>query len=78
MFFKRGKSKIVNISGMHGEEDAKKIEDTLNNLIDVSKVKVNFKKGRAVVGYDSMIDEILLTEQIEKLGFTVTGIKELS
>lgn len=78
MFFKKCKSKVVNISGMYGEEDVKKIENTLDNLIGVSKVKVNLKKGQAIVRYDGMLDEILLTEQIEKLGFTVTGIKELS
>lgn len=76
MFFKRGKSKVVNISGMSCEGCAKKVENALENLVDVSKVKVNLKKGQAIVSYDSTLDEILLTETLEKLGFTVTGIKE--
>jgi len=77
MFFKKRKRKIVNIEGMTCEHCAKKIENALENLVDVSNVKVDLKKKQAVVNYDSTVDEILLTETIEKLGYTVTGIKEM-
>ena len=76
MFFLKRKRKIISIEGMTCEHCSDKIETTLENLVDVSKVKVNLKKGQAIVSYDSTLDEILLTETLEKLGFTVTGIKE--
>lgn len=76
MFFKKSKSKIVTIEGMNSYESAKKIEDTLNNLIDVSKIKINLAKGQVIVSYYDTIDEILLTKKLEELGFNVTGIKE--
>ena len=63
---------------MSGEECTKKVENNLSNLVGVSKVKVNLKKGKVIVSYDTTLDEILLIETIGKLGFFVTGIKELS
>lgn len=77
MFFMKKKRKIVNIEGMTSEYCAKKIEDTLEELVDVSKVKINLNKKQAIVSYDSTLDELLLTNTIEKLGYTVTGIKEI-
>ena len=78
MFFKKKKSKIINIEGMTCEHCAKKVETALENLVDVSKVKVELKKKQVIVNYDSSVDEILLTDTIEKLGYIVTGIKEAS
>ena len=77
MFFKKSKRKIVNIEGMTCEHCAKKIETALENLVDVSKVKIDLKNKQAIISYDSTLDEILITEVIEKLGYTVTGIKEI-
>lgn len=78
MFFIKVKKKMVNIEGMTCEHCAKKVEDALENLVDVAKAKVDLKKKRAIVTYDNTVDEILLTDTIEKLGYTVTGIKEAS
>lgn len=78
MFFNNKKKKIINIEGMTCKHCAKKIEDALENLVDVSNTKIELNKKRAVVTYDNTIDEILLQETIEKLGFNVTGIKEAS
>ena len=78
MFFSKKKRKIVNIEGMTCEHCAQKIKDTLENLVDVSKVKVDLNKKSAIVSYENTLDEILLQETIEKLGYKVTGIKELS
>lgn len=77
MFFKRSKRKIINIEGMTCEHCAKKVKDKLENLIDVSKVKVDLNKKQAIVSYDNTLDELLLTNTVEEIGFTVTGIKEL-
>lgn len=76
MFFKKSKKKIINIEGIINEDGIIRLESTLENLIDVSKVKVNLNKKQIIIKYDNTIDDILLTETIEKLGFVVTGIKE--
>lgn len=76
MFFSKKKRKVINIEGMTCEHCAKKIETALENLVDISKAKVDLKKKRAIATYDNTLDEILLQETIEKLGYTVTGIKE--
>lgn len=76
MFFSKKKRKIINIEGMTCDHCAKKVQTSLENLVDVSKVKVELNKKRAIVTYDDTIDEILLQNTIEKLGYNVTGIKE--
>lgn len=75
MFFKKSKKKIINIEGIINEERIIKLKSTLENLIDVSKVKVNLNKKQIIINYDNTIDDILLTEVIERLGLFVTGIK---
>ena len=74
MFFKKSRKKIINIDGNINNEVV--IKCTLENLIEVSKVKVDLNKKQIIVSYDGVIDNILLTEKIEKLGLIVTGIKE--
>ena len=78
MFFGKKKRKIISIEGMTFEHCAEKVEMALVNLVDVTKAKVDLKKKLVIVNYDSTLDEILLTDTIEKLGYTVTGIKEAS
>lgn len=77
MFFNKNKKKIINIEGMRCDNCTKKVQAALENLVDVDKAKVNLTKKQAIVTYNNTVDEILLTNTIEKLGFTVTGIKEL-
>ena len=74
MFFKKSRKKIINIDGNINNKVV--IKCTLENLIEVSKVKVDLNKKQIIVSYDGIIDNILLTEVIEKLGLIVTGIKE--
>jgi len=78
MFFNKKKRKIVNIEGMSCEHCAKKIETALENLTDVTKAKVDLKKKCVIINYDSSLDEILIQNTIESLGYTITGIKEAS
>lgn len=78
MFFNKKKRKIINIEGMTCEHCAKKVKDALENLVDITNAKVDLKKKQAIVTYDNNVDEILLQETIEKLGYTVTGIKVAS
>ena len=76
MFFHKGKRKVISIEGMDSEQCIKKIEMALENLVDVSRVKVDFKKKYAIIWYDNTLDEFLLQNTIENLGYIVTGIRE--
>ena len=78
MFFKKKKRKIIHIEGMSCEHCAKKVETALEDLVDIQRAKVNLKKRCAIVTYQNSVDEVLLQNTIEKLGYTVTGVKELS
>lgn len=77
MFFK-SKKRIINIERIPTELDEIKIKTNLENLVDVSKVKIVSKERKIIVSYDDTIDDILIQNTIEKLGYTVTGIKDLS
>ena len=50
MFFNRRKRKIVNIEGINSESNATKVKETLENLVDVSKVKINIKERNLYKG----------------------------
>lgn len=78
MFFKKKKRKIIHIEGMSCEHCTKKVETALEDLVDIERAKVNLKKRCAIVTYQNSVDEVLLQNTIEKLGYTVTGVKELS
>ncbi|MBD5465246.1 MAG: heavy-metal-associated domain-containing protein [Lachnospiraceae bacterium] len=66
--------KVIVIEGMHCNSCKKRVEDQLNQ-IDGALVKVNLKKKIAVVSMERMIPDMLLTQEIEKLGFQVIGIE---
>lgn len=69
---------MIYIDGMTCENCVQRVENALENLTDVSKVKTNFKKKSVIVTYDNHVDDILLMKMIEDLGYTVTGVKELT
>lgn len=77
VFFKKAKRKIVNIDGMIDEVSAKKIKIALENLVDVEKVMVDIKRKQVIVSYGNTLDEILITDTMEKNDYIVTGIKEM-
>ena len=54
-----------------------KIETNLESLSEVNKAKVDLNKKIAIVYYDDTLDNLQLQTTIEKLGYTVTGIKEV-
>lgn len=78
MFFHRDKKKIIGIEGMHCDNCAKKIEVALENLVDISKATVDLKKKQVIIRYTNTIDDFLIRDTIEKLGYTITGIRENS
>ena len=77
MFFNRAKKKVISVDGMTDNFCAEKIGENLVSLVDVSKVKVDLKKKCIIVSYENSVDDILLQETIEKMGYIVTGIKEI-
>lgn len=66
--------KVIVIEGMHCNSCRKRVEDQLNQ-IDGALAKVNLKKKIAVVSMERMIPDMLLTHEIEKLGFQVIEIE---
>lgn len=78
MFFQKKKVKIINIEGMTCDHCAQKLKNALENLTDVSKAKIDLTKKTALVTYENTLDEILLQNTIESLGYKVAGIKEKS
>ena len=77
MFFCHQKRKIIGIEGMSCNHCKEKIETNLESLSEVNKAKVDLNKKIAIVYYDDTLDNLQLQTTIEKLGYTVTGIKEV-
>lgn len=76
MFFHR-KKKVINVTGMHCVECANRIKSTLLACVEITRVRVNLKRGEVVVFYDGLLDNEFIQRKIEGLGFGVTGMKEL-
>lgn len=75
MFF-NSKIKIVNVDGMECKKCASKISDELNNIANVKSVKVNVDKKEVIVKYKDNLDNTEISEAIDRLGYTVTGIRD--
>ncbi len=73
-----GKKKHVHIEGMSCEHCAKKVKSCLEEITDVRKVKVHLDKKEAIISYQNTLDNELIQRKIEELGYTVTGMKDIS
>lgn len=60
---------IIKIEGMSCMHCAKTVTESLENLENVLKVKVNLKKKEALVIYKDDIDTNLIKETINDLGY---------
>ncbi|MCI8833684.1 MAG: heavy-metal-associated domain-containing protein [Clostridia bacterium] len=67
-------TKTISIDGMHCMHCAKKIEDTLKGIKEVKSVKVILEDKKAEVILKSEINDDILKEAIENLGYTVLEI----
>ena len=63
--------KIMSVDGMHCMHCAKKVEDSLNQLKEVKSVKVNLEEKKVEIILKSEIDDKILKDTIENLGYTV-------
>ncbi len=77
MFFSKKKRIVIGIDGMSCDHCVQKIDKALEELSDVSYVKVNLRKKCAVVFFEDNVDSLLLQKTVEDLGYRVTGIKEI-
>ena len=61
---------VINIQGMSCDHCVARVEEALNQLDGMKKVKVNLKKGQAVVKYDEQVlNEETLLSTVNDLGF---------
>lgn len=67
--------KVMKISGMHCEHCVMNVTKLLNQ-IDGVKADVSLSKGNAVVLYDREVEDSVLRNAVEKLGYQVTEISQ--
>lgn len=68
--------KIIKIEGMRCKHCEQRVEETLKQVENVNKVKVNLKKKEAIVVSKVPLDSTMLKETVTKLGYEVTEIIE--
>ncbi len=66
--------KIIKIEGMSCIHCSKKVEDVLKSIQNIKKVKVDLKNKEAVISFKENIDNELIKEKIETLGYKVISI----
>ncbi|NLJ74719.1 MAG: heavy-metal-associated domain-containing protein [Firmicutes bacterium] len=67
--------KVIKIRGMHCQHCQSRVEQALNDLEGVT-AKVNLKKEEAVVTLSSSLDEQILKDAIQEVGYEVLSIKD--
>lgn len=65
----------VYIEGMHCKNCSAKVEKSLLNVEGVKSAKINLEKGFAVLTTKESINEQLIHDTVDKLGYLVTEIK---
>ena len=66
--------KIIDVTGMHCGHCSKSVETALSAIDGVTKAKADHEKCTAVVTMKNEVDDKLLIEAIENLGFTAGEI----
>ncbi len=66
------KNKIeIIINGMHCEHCKKRVEEALNKIENVNKVKVDLKTGKTIITSKDIVDFSTIEETIKNLGYEV-------
>ncbi len=76
MFFSR-KKMIIHVSGMHCGNCLNRIKERLESIDNVKKVQGNVDKGEVIVFYKEGVNQEEIRDAVEKLGYGVTGIKDV-
>ena len=62
---------IINVEGMMCGGCENRVQNALKNIDGVEKVVANHKKGTVTVTLNSEVEETVLKERIEDIGFNV-------
>jgi Cu+-exporting ATPase len=68
--------KTVRIEGMMCNHCKMHVEEALSNVKGIKNVKVDLKKGLAIVDSNSVIDETLIRQAVLDAGYSVTVIED--
>lgn len=74
MFNKKNK-KVITIEGMSCNHCVQKIENTLNSIEGVKKVKINLKNKNATITTNKNVDDNIIKNKIENLDYKVIDIE---
>ncbi len=69
------KEVILNIDGLCCDHCCHRVEEALNSIEGVSKVKVDKDKEQAVVQAEDSLDNQILIDTLDEAGFDVTSIE---
>lgn len=67
--------KIVLINGMKCSGCANRVKNALEDIKGIKKVDVNLEEKMATITYKKELDDSIIKASIERLGFSVEGIK---
>ena len=73
MFGKKIKYEVI-IEGMKCENCAKHTKEALLSIKDISKVEVDLKNKKAIISSKKEIDNTMIKNTIEELGYSVNSI----
>lgn len=69
-------TKVINIEGMHCANCHARVQNALNGL-DGASAKVNGRKKQAVVKLEKHMDDTLIKNAVDSLGYHVSSIKTI-
>ncbi|MBQ9802551.1 MAG: heavy-metal-associated domain-containing protein [Clostridia bacterium] len=67
--------KVFLVAGMHCDHCKNRVEEIVNDMPGIAG-KVDLKKGELVVSYAEDVDDATIKARIERVGYTVTEIKD--
>ena len=65
------KKNIIKVEGMVCGGCEKRVENVLSTLEGINKVKANHKKGKKEKNNENQLDEKIIKDKIEDIGFSV-------
>lgn len=75
--FHKNKKMLIKIEGMSCVHCAKKVEETLQSIENITKAKVNLKEKTATIHFKETIDKNEIQKKIKNLDYTVKEIIEV-
>lgn len=75
--FNKKIEKVINIEGMKCEGCVKRVENVLEAMKEVSEVNVSLENKKANIVLKKDVEDEVIKEKIEALGFGVTQINKI-